>query len=65
MIGWEAKAAEMERGTGAGGGRRIVMSAVWLLKAVVANATAPLEGFRERVASLVAPQAWLWRFARS
>src|SRR5512132_2338471 len=32
---------KVERGTGAGGGRRILMSAVSLLKAVVANATAP------------------------
>ena len=34
---------KVERGTGAGGGRRILMSAVSLLKAVVANATAPLQ----------------------
>ena len=36
------KPLKVERGTGAGGGRRILMSGVSLLKAVVANATAPV-----------------------
>jgi uncharacterized protein len=39
--GGKRKPLKVERGTGAGGRRRILMSAVSLLKAVVANATAP------------------------
>jgi DNA-binding transcriptional LysR family regulator len=41
-IGWKWKPLKVERGTGAGGGRRILRSGVSLLKAVVANATAPV-----------------------
>lgn len=40
--GGKWKPLKVERGTGAGGGRRILMSGVSLLKAVVANATAPV-----------------------
>ena len=40
--GGKWKPLKVERGTGAGGGRRILRSGVSLLKAVVANATAPV-----------------------
>jgi hypothetical protein len=42
ISGGKRNPLKVERGTGAGGGRRILRSAVSLLKAVVANATAPV-----------------------
>ena len=44
-IGWEAEAAEGGAWDRSRGGRRILMSAVSLLKAVVANATASLTDY--------------------
>jgi hypothetical protein len=63
--GGKRKPLKVERGTGAGRGRRILMSAVSLLKVVVANATAPPQPRRDVLTPAACQAGWYSRRVRA